>query len=563
MSAKISAFLNHELKIANLETFYWVDNKIVLGYITNCKRRFKIFVANRVQIIQDYTKGKNWNYVETKDNPADYASRGISPTNKEKVDMWVNGPLFLREKDESWRNRNIDAEELDDDVEVKVVHAVRVKENMRSVLEILEERVSSWNRMRRVVAWIIRFAAACKELKRKCKENGLDTACDKVDENDIVSLDENNIVPLVVVEIEDAESMILKWVQERSFENDLTVIRAKKNRGLDKKEGSLWRLSPYLDKKGVLRVGGRLTHAEESEGFRFPAVIPKHTTYTKRLIEWHHKKIEHRGRYSTMGELREAGYWVISCGKEVSIVVYACVRCRWLRGKFNVQLMSDLPVDRTTTEPPFTYCGCDFFGAIKVKEGRKIIKRYGVLFTCLSCRGIHIEMASSLDTDTFIQALTRFIGRRGEVRQIRCDNGTNLVGAENELRAAIQEMDHQRIRAYMNENGGDWVLWEKNTPTASHMGGVWERQIRTVKSVLISLIKSSPRVLDQETLHTFLVEAESIVNKRPLTLENISDPECTPLSPHQVLTMKKRGAPPPPGGRGLLPEEMEGISAYG
>ena len=74
----------------------------------------------------------------------------------------------------------------------------------------------------------------------------------------------------------------------------------------------------------------------------------------------------------------------------------------------------------------------------------------------------------------------------------------------------------------MTENGGDWVLWEKNTPSASHMGGVWERQIRTVKSVLMSLIKSSPRVLDSETLRTFLVEAESIVNSRPLTLENLS-----------------------------------------
>ena len=182
--------------------------------------------------------------------------------------------------------------------------------------------------------------------------------------------------------------------------------------------------------------------------------------------------------------------------------------------------MSDLPVDRTTTEAPFTYCGVDLFGAIKVKEGRKVLKKYGVLFTCLSCRAVHIEMSSSLETDTFIQALTRFMGRRGEVREIRCDNGSNFTGAENELREAMKEMDHQKIRAFMTENGGDWIIWEKNTPLASHMGGVWERQIRTVKSVLMSLIKSSPRVLDSETLSTFLVEAESIVNSRHLTLQN-------------------------------------------
>ena len=94
-----------ELKIDSLETFYWVDNKIVLGYIFNRKRRYKVFVANRVQIIENYTGGKNWNYVETKENPADLASRGISPKDKEKVDIWMYGPHFLREKDESWRNQ--------------------------------------------------------------------------------------------------------------------------------------------------------------------------------------------------------------------------------------------------------------------------------------------------------------------------------------------------------------------------------------------------------------------------------------------------------------------------
>ena len=107
--------------------------------------------------------------------------------------------------------------------------------------------------------------------------------------------------------------------------------------------------------------------------------------------------------------------------------------------------MADLPTDRTTTEPPFTYCGVDLFGAFKVKQGRVILKKYGVLFTCLSCRAVHIEMASSLETDSFIQALTRFMGRRGKAREIRCDNGSNLTGAENELREAIQEMAHQKF----------------------------------------------------------------------------------------------------------------------
>ena len=95
----------------------------------------------------------------------------------------------------------------------------------------------------------------------------------------------------------------------------------------------------------------------------------------------------------------------------------------------------------------------------------------------------------------------------------------------------MQEMDHQKIRAFLNEQGGDWIVWERNTPMASHMGGIWERQIRTVKSILASLIKSSARLLDGEMLRTLFAEAEAIVNSRPLTLENLHDPDSSILSP--------------------------------
>ena len=237
----------------------------------------------------------------------------------------------------------------------------------------------------------------------------------------------------------------------------------------------------------------------------------------------------------------------MSGSKEVGSVVYKCVRCRWLRRKANSQKMVDLPWSPTTVVPPFTYCGVDVFGYFLVKEGRGVLKRYGALFTCFSLRAVHIELLASLETDSFIQALRRFIARRGIVREIRSDNGANFVGAESELRKAMEEMDHTKIGNFLTEQGCDYILWERNTPSASHMGGVWERQIRTVRSVISSLIKSSPRRLDEESMRTFLTEAEAIVNSRPLTLENLHDPESEPLSPNQILTMKTKVASPPPG----------------
>ena len=86
-----------------------------------------------------------------------------------------------------------------------------------------------------------------------------------------------------------------------------------------------------------------------------------------------------------------------------------------------------------------------------MKEGRKVLKRYGLLFTCFSLRAVHIEMLATLETDSFIQALCRFISRRGAVREIRSDNGTNFVGAESELRDAMQEMDQAKIGGFLTE----------------------------------------------------------------------------------------------------------------
>ena len=442
----------------------------------------------------------------------------MHPRDEEKVEIWFNGPGILRQKEEAWRDALPEVEIVENDPEVKVmVNATGIKE--RSILEVLEERISSWHKMKRTVVWAERFGS--KEWRSDKREE------------------------ITVDEIEKAEMVIVKLLQERAFGEELRALRT----GCQRKKGTerLKKLNPFIDGDGVLRVGGRLVNANEDDAFRFPVLIPKGAVATKVLIEWHHKQIEHRGKHATINRLREQGFWVVNSSKEVGAVVFRCVRCKWLRGRLGDQMMADLPWSRTTVAPPFTYCGVDVFGPMQVKEGRKVLKRYGVLFTCFSLRAVHIELAATLETDSFIQAMRRFIARRGAVREIRSDNGTNFVGAESELKEAYKEMDQAKIGNFLTEQGCDYITWERNTPRASHMGGVWERQIRTVKSVLCSLIKSRPRKLDEESLRTFLAEAEAIVNSRPLTLENLHDPESKPLSPNQILTMKTKVASPPPG----------------
>ena len=135
-------------------------------------------------------------------------------------------------------------------------------------------------------------------------------------------------------------------------------------------------------------------------------------------------------------------------------ILSKCITCRRLNAQPVSQQMADLPSERLTPdEPPFTRVGEDYFGPFEVRSRRSVVKRYGVIFTCLAIRAIHIEVAPSLDTDSFINALRHFIARRGQVQELRSDNGTNFIGAERELRTAIEQWNQSQINGVLLQKG--------------------------------------------------------------------------------------------------------------
>lgn len=169
-------------------------------------------------------------------------------------------------------------------------------------------------------------------------------------------------------------------------------------------------------------------------------------------------------------------YWITGAAVAIRRILSKCVVCRRFHGTAGHQQMADLPPDRVLPDkPPFTHVGVDCFGPFEIKRGRVTLKRYGVIFTCLAIRAVHIEMTASLDTDSFIHALRRFIARRGQVAEIRSDNGTNFVGAERELREAIQSWNQSKINDILLQRK---IKWTFNPPTGSHHGRIWERLIR-------------------------------------------------------------------------------------
>ena len=148
-------------------------------------------------------------------------------------------------------------------------------------------------------------------------------------------------------------------------------------------------------------------------------------------------------------------------------------------------------------------------------------------------------MAHFLSTDSFLNAFNRFVALRGSVREIRYDQGTNLVGARNELL----------------KMGCDMVF---NPPSSSHRDGVWERMIGIARRIIEGILVEHGSRLDDEGLMTVLSETASVINSRPLNVENISDPQSLePLTPNHLITMESKVIP-----RTLSPLDAERPNLY-
>ncbi|KAK9513134.1 hypothetical protein VZT92_026696 [Zoarces viviparus] len=510
ISAAVSNMLKEELELSVDREYFWTDSQVVLGYINNEARRFHVFVANRVQRIRESTNPGHWYYVDTGENPADHASRGLKVA--ELINSnWLTGPKFLWQKEVVTNHGT--TELLVGDPEVKAIQVLKTEAAWQVDFQERLSRFSKWTTAVNVIARIQRLAKRTRKTE-----------------------------PLSVEERRRAALTLIKLAQQDVFKDELHILSQKS--GNLPCNHQLYQLDPLLQ-DNILRVGGRLRRACAPLDLRHPIILPRDGVVTRLILAHHHIQTQHQGRGQTLNELRTNGYWIMGGSKAVAQYIRQCVHCRRARRPPEEQRMADLPSDRVDPSPPFTYCGMDCFGPFHTKQGRKDHKRYGLLFTCLCSRAVHIEMLEDMTTDSFINALRCFIAIRGAVRHIRSDQGSNFVGAKHEMERALKEVNNERVAAYLADKQCDFRM---NVPDSSHVGGIWERQIRTVRNVLGSVLAHSAGRLDDASLRTFFYEAMSIVNNRPLTVDSISDPtSLEPLTPNHLLTMKSSVPLPPPG----------------
>ncbi|XP_058816670.1 uncharacterized protein LOC131679943 [Topomyia yanbarensis] len=468
--------------------------------------------AFRVNEVLNETNETEWRWISTRLNVADEATKWSKRPLLEQDSRWFQGPSVLYEENNHQSQEPLPPPDTSEELRPVYVHRYVV---LQSLVDF--RRFSKWERLLGALKYVHRFISLCKKGVNRDASIQRDAARD---------------------EFRLAERTAWKIAQYGGFQDEVITLRRNlelprdKQKPLDK-SSSIFKSSPELDEFGVLRMESRLKEAEFlSYDTRFPVVLPRGHYITNLILDWYHRQQGHRNGEIVVNEVRQK-FAISRLRVEVRQTVKRCQYCRVFKATPKAPRMSALSESRVTPfVKPFTYTGVDYFGPCLIKIGRNDVKRWVALFTCLTIRAVHLEVVASLTTDSCKKAIRRFVARRGAPQEIFSDQGT---GAKREL-----EREVDRINGCLASTFTDTTTqWHLNPPASPHMGGCWERMVRSVKEAMSCL--SSARKLDEESFVTLVTEAEAMVNSRPLTYIPLDTFEQESLTPNHFLLLSSKG----------------------
>ncbi|XP_055643771.1 uncharacterized protein LOC129779977 [Toxorhynchites rutilus septentrionalis] len=495
LGTRLMLFVMESHTVAVTRKYLWSDSATVLAWIRSDHRRYKQFVACRIGEILTASNVDEWKWVPSKQNPADQATKWGKSTGLDSESVWFRGPEFLRQSETNWPQFEIGPAVTEE--ELRPCHLHRTMKTWEPVIDC--HRFSKWERLLRSTAYVWRFIANRKREQKKCG---------------ILSSEE----------LQKAEITLLRMAQWQVFPDEIALLE-----------------DGHQNEAGVLRMDGRIGAAIHApEEMKFPVILPRNHRITLLLVNEFHRRFRHANAETVVNELRQR-FYIPQIRSVVRKETKNCQWCKIRNATPRMPRMAPLPSARLAScVRPFTYTGLDFFGPLMVKVGRSSVKRWIALFTCLTVRAVHVEVAHSLSTDSCVKGVRRFLCRRGFPAEIYSDNGTNFQGAERILKEQLRAV-HEGLAATFTSTTTKWIFIP---PAAPHMGGAWERMVRSVKTAMITAYNND-RKLDEESLQTFVIEAESIVNSRPLTYLPLDSGESEALTPNHLLLGSSTGVRQP------------------
>lgn len=442
---------------------------------------------------------QHWRHVPTSENPADLATRGITPNELSSHQLWWMGPSWLEASSSSWPPDDRSSPEESEESRTYATATHQQAEENELLL-----RFSSLSRLIRVSAFCLRFLRG----RERSRTSHLSTL--------------------------ELKNGLLRWLQiaqRQDFESEVEAL----SRGEQAQRRSpLSALRPFLGPDGLIRVGGRLQHSTLTYKERHPVILAKRGHLSLLLVRDAHSRTLHGGPQLTRSVLTRR-YWIVHANSLIRAVIHACTKCVRFRGS-TAQQMGQLPVDRVQAARPFRSAGVDYAGPINLKaskgRGIKSFKGYICFFVCMASRAVHLEAVSDLTTGSFLAAFRRLVARRGYCARLSSDNGTNFRGADRELRemfSAASEF-YQECRVQLAADGTEWTFIP---PSAPHFGGLWEAGVKSAKHHLRRVL--GDQLLTYEELSTLLCQVEACLNSRPLYPMSVDPTDSVAITPGHLL----------------------------
>ena len=496
----------------------WSDAQVVLEWLASgCKSKSK-FTANRLEDItamklkihHQHQVEVTHHYVSTDSNVADMLTRGLSAKEfHKKLAFWCHGPDWLGDHPEQWPKSPLHCLSEEGKVMVELQqHHQQVEINTeaqtpatQTILSIKD--FSSLRRLHGVTARVFHFVNVLKHREADAKEQ--------------------------------ATHYWLKVMQENAFTEEISYLQDKQENKLVNSASVpklVKELNVFIDKSGLLRCRGRLSKLNRySYAVHNPILLDKTHRLTTLMIEDQHRRCKHLGVGTTLTELREHGYWIPSGRQVVKRVLKDCITCQKLNAlAFEYPKMTNLPRERVSLIKPFCNTAIDYTGHILVEDTNgEMRKMYIVLYTCLAIRCVHLDLVPDLSLGSFLQSFRRFCSTYGVPEFLYTDNAKQFLASQ---RVLIKIFTSDEFQEYLTEQS----IKHSTIPVyASWVGGVYERQIKTVKHCLYKTVGRAK--LGYFELLTQLSEIQNMVNSRPITYVYSEIDDIEPLTPNKILKL--------------------------